>query len=81
MGRKLSPRQIDAEHVRMRRERLARYRADYADHQARWIAICDGQTCEQCAAMHGRVIALDDPSWTTLLRLHDGCRCRFTLNM
>lgn len=80
MSRRSPPRQLDATHVRQRKERLARYRADHAGSRVRWVAVCDGQTCHACTQLHGQVLGLDDPAWARLVRLHAGCRCRFTLH-
>lgn len=79
MSRRLSPAQEDALHVRLRRERLARYRKTWGTGQVRWIAICDGRTCEDCHALNGQRFDLRDPRWPQLLRVHAGCRCRFTM--
>lgn len=62
----------------LRRERLARYRADRVT-AVRWICICDGRSCDACKALHDQIISLGDARWPKLLRLHAGCRCRFTL--
>lgn len=78
MANRLTPKQHDALMRQQRAERLARYRADPLVADVRWICICDGRSCEECNSMHGQVIALNDPRWPRLLRLHAGCRCRFT---
>lgn len=62
----------------LRRERLARYRADGVS-AVRWICICDGRTCNACKALHDQVISLVDARWPKLMRLHAGCRCRFIM--
>lgn len=71
----------DQAQQQQRSDRLARYRADPISRHVRWVCVCDGRSCEQCLQLHDQVIALDDPAWPTLLRLHTGCRCRFTWAM
>lgn len=78
---RLTARQVDTEHRRLRKDRLKRYRADSLTGRVRWVAVCDGQTCEQCLGLHDQVIALNDARWPSLLHLHYGCRCRFTWNL
>lgn len=79
MSKRPSSGQSDAELVRLRKDRLKRYREMALGEQVQWVAICDGRTCDICRSLHGALVALDDPRWPTLLKLHAGCRWRFTL--
>lgn len=78
---RLTDAQVNAELKRLRKERLARYRADPLVADVRWVCVGDGRSCDGCKALHDDVISLTDERWPKLLCLHAGCRCRFAWSL